>query len=285
MRIILSRKGFDSSAGGFPSPIFPDGRMLSLPIPSRGSSIRYRDIQWDGGRLDGLVEGLTAGEVARDWGAHLDPDLRHASMRRAADWQPLFGQSGASQGHLRNCGVGEGDIFLFFGLFRRVTKSGDRLVWDRSSRPAHVIWGWLQVGQVLALDEKARVPAWAGYHPHCAMRHEKNNTLYMAAPTLELGGVDHGQHAGGGTFSRFDERLQLTDPNAVGLGQWRIPGWMFPSKGRPPLSFHSDMSRWSHCDGIALLRTVGRGQEFVLDERHYPEARGWIAELMALARQ
>jgi len=33
MKIILSRKGFDSTYGGFPSPIFEDGRMISLPIP------------------------------------------------------------------------------------------------------------------------------------------------------------------------------------------------------------------------------------------------------------
>lgn len=33
MKIILSRKGFDSSVGGVASPLFPDGTLLSLPIP------------------------------------------------------------------------------------------------------------------------------------------------------------------------------------------------------------------------------------------------------------
>jgi len=33
MKIILSRKGFDSSYGGYPSPILPDKTLLSLPIP------------------------------------------------------------------------------------------------------------------------------------------------------------------------------------------------------------------------------------------------------------
>ncbi|MBK6960624.1 MAG: hypothetical protein IPH23_05180 [Gammaproteobacteria bacterium] len=28
----LQQKGFDSSSGGKPSPILPDGRMVSLPI-------------------------------------------------------------------------------------------------------------------------------------------------------------------------------------------------------------------------------------------------------------
>ena len=37
MRIVFSRKGFDSAAGGGPSPIV-DGRPLSLPIPTAGPS-------------------------------------------------------------------------------------------------------------------------------------------------------------------------------------------------------------------------------------------------------
>ena len=33
MKIILSRKGFDSANGGTASPVMPDGTLLSLPIP------------------------------------------------------------------------------------------------------------------------------------------------------------------------------------------------------------------------------------------------------------
>ena len=34
MKIILSKKGFDFSNGGIPSPIFEDETMVSFPIPS-----------------------------------------------------------------------------------------------------------------------------------------------------------------------------------------------------------------------------------------------------------
>ena len=34
MKVILSRKGFDTANGGIPSPIMPDGTLLSMPIPS-----------------------------------------------------------------------------------------------------------------------------------------------------------------------------------------------------------------------------------------------------------
>jgi len=44
VKIILSRKGFDSAAGGVPSPILPDGSLVSLPIPDKASKIAYQDI-------------------------------------------------------------------------------------------------------------------------------------------------------------------------------------------------------------------------------------------------
>ena len=44
MRLILSRKGSDTSFGSVPSPIFPDGRMVSLPIPDKSSSVTCGDI-------------------------------------------------------------------------------------------------------------------------------------------------------------------------------------------------------------------------------------------------
>lgn len=34
-KIILSRKGFDDATGGGSSPIFPDGKMFSIPIPKQ----------------------------------------------------------------------------------------------------------------------------------------------------------------------------------------------------------------------------------------------------------
>jgi hypothetical protein len=46
MKIVLSRKGFDGTYGGFPSPILEDGLMISLPIPIKprqGEVFTYRD--------------------------------------------------------------------------------------------------------------------------------------------------------------------------------------------------------------------------------------------------
>ena len=48
MKLILSRKGFDSANGGCPSPIL-DGRLCSLPIPDAGAPTQVRrnlSVQW-----------------------------------------------------------------------------------------------------------------------------------------------------------------------------------------------------------------------------------------------
>lgn len=44
MKIIFSRKGFDSTAGGFPSIIFPNREMYSIPIPSKFDRDLYSEI-------------------------------------------------------------------------------------------------------------------------------------------------------------------------------------------------------------------------------------------------
>ena len=44
MKVILSRKGMDSTSGGMASPILSDGMLLSLPIPDNTVGTAYRDL-------------------------------------------------------------------------------------------------------------------------------------------------------------------------------------------------------------------------------------------------
>src|SRR5437763_11628659 len=44
-KIILSRKGFDSAAGGCASPVLPDGRLVSFPIPD-DEGVPYGDLRF-----------------------------------------------------------------------------------------------------------------------------------------------------------------------------------------------------------------------------------------------
>lgn len=59
MKIILSRKGFDSSNGGCASPIFPDGRLVSLPIPASNAPADFSDVGFDGLNIGQVVADLS----------------------------------------------------------------------------------------------------------------------------------------------------------------------------------------------------------------------------------
>ena len=263
----------------------PDGSLLSLPIPDASSTIKYRDVVIDNQELGfknlgALVEQLTQGKIKSNHGVHLDPDIVKSQLKRSRSWRPLFGQMGAAQAHLKNNDVGSGDIFLFFGLFRKVNLSNNRLIWDKSTPAKHVLWGWFQIDQVFHLNDKlAHLPSWTRYHCHYAHPAAANNTLYTATSTLEL--LGHKMNIpGAGLFTHFHSNLQLTANNAKRVTDWRLPKWFFPKNGITPLTYHKDLSRWQRDKQLTRLSAVARGQEFVMDTEYYPEARYWLKALI-----
>ena len=279
MKLILSRKGFDSGAGGCPSPIFPDGSMVSLPIPDTLSTIKYKDLEWRGRSLSDILLPLRGAGPKSDDSAHLDPDLIQSAQPRHPDWRPLLGQTGAAQGHLRNEGVGPGDLFLFFGLYRRVDVAGHFI---RSEPKRHVIWGWLQIDEIIQVDPHRNELAWVGNHPHGNRPPDPSNTLYCATDKLSLPTQGPTELPGAGVFEEFHLRLQLTDMGNRGPSLWRLPAWFSPFSRPSCLSYHRDFSRWTLAPESVQLQTVGKGQEFVLNVDDYPESIHWISGLMGL---
>lgn len=280
MKLVLSRKGFDSSAGGVPSPIFPDGRMVSLPIPDKSSSVTYGDISYEGGSLGDIVSDLTNKRLPPHYRAHIDPDLVAAGLPRLPGWRPIFGQAGSSQSHLRNNNVGLDDLFLFFGLYRRVERLNGSYTWARDAGPCHVIWGWLQVAEVVYIDSaRPSEYEWAQYHPHFNRNSDPNNVAYIAHRHLQIDGVAK-DLPGAGVFPRFSHDLQLTATYTKNTSIWDLPGWFHPCKGKTPLTYHSE-ERWKKRNNRTELKSVGRGQEFVLNCDEYPEAIQWINGLIS----
>ena len=278
MKLILSRKGFDSAHGGCPSPIVDD-RLCPLPIPDAGVPTRYRDIlSLDTVPMAKIVEDLTHRRVKGSDRAHLDPDLRRGAIARGAGWRPIFGQAGAAQSHLARNGVGPGDLFLFFGCFRRAERVGRAFRFVRNAPKLHVLFGWMQVARVERVTRglAAEIP-WASGHPHLAQPDRfKNNTLYFASERLSSIGI---AASGGGMFERIRPELILTqtDPYA-GCSIWSLPRWFAPGR-RPALSYHSKAARWTECPTSVRLRSAYPGQEFVLDVEQYPEARDWVRSI------
>jgi len=182
-------------------------------------------------------------------------------------------------------GVGIGDLFLFFGWFREVDETDGQLQYSRSAPHLHVIFGWLQIGKMLmpGLNDGA-VPEWLAEHPHVChadtWRESHQNTVYVSSKQLVLPRLKR-VIPGAGIFKTFDKRLQLTAPG-MGRSTWRLPACFHPTAGQLPLSFHSDESRWRKNGEDVLLKTVARGQEFVLDLDCYPSAAmKWVRALFS----
>jgi hypothetical protein len=290
MKIILSRKGFDAGIGKVASPILPSGELCSLPIPESfayDGAIRYSDLQFDGQSLGKLVCDLTRGKIAPDQRAHLDPDLRRETIPRMTAWRPLFGQAGAAERHLQNRGLRAGDLFLFYGWFRRVELYDGTYRYVPGAPDLHVLFGWLQVERSIPITMHNAFPAWAMYHPHCrralsGISSSVFDSLYISTGRLSLPDLAL-DLPGAGTFRCYHPSLCLTNLDPYTSRRlWRLPEWIFPTTGKTPMSYHSNRAVWQRArDGSTLLKSAGRGQEFVLDCEEYPQALEWVVQILA----
>ena len=235
MKIVFSRKGFDSASGGGPSPIIA-GQPLSLPIPARTASrTSYGDL--------GLGE--HAAKASR--GRIVADDLCHDDPMFLNDGTCLFGQCGAAQTHLSNRGVSTGDVFLFFGLFRE----------EDTGEPHHRIFGYLKVARCIALSDEVPADLVEMGHPHALEMSTGNDMVYRGE---------------GRTACHATAGLRLTVPGGP-PSLWQRPAWL----KRGGLSYHDRPDRWLEDN---LLRSVGRGQEFVADIGQRKAPREWLAQIV-----
>ncbi|HZT99503.1 MAG TPA: hypothetical protein VFA10_07585, partial [Ktedonobacteraceae bacterium] len=203
------------------------------------------------------------------------------SVLRPPNWRPIFGQAGAAEMHLQNQGVKEGDVFLFYGWFRQIELISGKYRYVRNAPDLHVIFGWLQIERRIPVASIAEIPEWAWGHPHCKEQpYSSLDSLYISTSHLHLPGVEI-HRPGAGVFHRFVSDLCLTAPHQS-RSIWQLPKWFYPHQLTHSLSYHSDLSRWRLDGDSVLLRSVGRGQEFVLDCQDYPEAIQWLAQLLRL---
>jgi hypothetical protein len=278
MRLIFSRKGFDSQNGGVPSPILPDGRMCSLPVPDSASRICYSDISWEDVNLGKVVSDLTGSRIRGTTRAHLDPDINPAALRRRKGWLGMLGSSRPAYTHLQRCGFTEGDLFLFFGWFKQAQWKDGVLRFVPRAPDIHVIFGWLKVETIKPVDEfSASELRWADYHPHFSPERTPEEVVCLARSKMSLPGVKR-PLPGFGVFPVCRSILCLTAPFST-RSRWRLPKWFWPARGRTPLSRHADARRWHKTRDWVYLDTAPVGQEFVLDCSEYPEAFEWLGEL------
>lgn len=281
-RVVLSRKGFDSEHGCIASPILSDGTMISLPIPGAEGTVSYDDLSLNGHSFGKLVTDLRAKRKTRNKEikllsaadrAHLDPDLIREVCQRKPGWRPAFGPGANQVTTLRKQGVRKGDLFIFFGWFKRCELYGGAYRRSSGAPDVHVMFGYLRVGDIIRLSYDP-VPEWAKDHPHFQFSDFKENTLFVAADHLGLPGVM--DLPGAAAFPKFADVLQLTAPGMT-RSWWRLPKWFYPEKGVSPISSHERSDRWHLQGDTCLLKSVDLGQEFILK---HPKAIEWITDLI-----
>lgn len=280
MKVILSRKGFDVSNGGCPSPIFPDNTMLSMPIPdttvlskqksSPPGTVFYDDLRYDGMTYKELLKQIhPKGSYAS--ACHLDPDLRPNARKTAVSgWLPAFGQQGAALSTLHNAGVSIGDLFLFFGWFHRVkrTDHGYRYTTRGDSEnfyhtaEMHVIYGYLQIGEILTNAEEIKQYAW---HPHAnTEQYSQGNALYLPSEKLSFSP----ELPGYGTFCFREDRVLTMKGKS--RATWTAHEFLLPD------CVYGNRKNSAKSEGLYY---AGIWQELILSES--PELLEWVKRLFS----
>lgn len=263
MKVILSRKGFDSQYGKMSSPILPDGTLLSLPIPSKiDIENKFKDIYHENKSYYDIIHSLNSKSKIKDeFYCHLDPDIRAAAKERLSGWTPVFGQEKLALKHLQNQGVGIGDLFLFFGWFKQTEYTDGQLIYKKDAPDWHVIYGYFQIGKIV--DHVCDIPMWLQNHPHVKPERWKNpNVIFIASSQLSL----CPELPGAGCL-QFSDKLILTK-EGCSRRIWNLPDFF----RKIPISYNANS--WQENSFVS----AAKGQEFVFEAND--EVLKWVKEII-----
>ena len=266
MKIVLSRKGFDSASGGCPSFIIGN-KLVSLRIADEHTKLKYSSVEiynYNLGKLfekSGIKPKLNGKEIST---CHLDPDIEKG----------LFGQCSAAAQHLMNNNVEVGDLLLFFGWFRDFDiKNYKFSKLDIAGK--HCIYAYFKIGRILDLNksaEKQEALKLSATHPHIAYdsnEYNKTNLLYVAAPIL----TTNSKIRGCGRL-KYSEQTTLTKPNE-NKSIWQLPKCFLNTN----MTYHTNKNRWSELNNnFCQLKSACRGQEFIINENK--DIEKWAIELI-----
>jgi hypothetical protein len=282
MKVIFSRKGFDSRAGGFASPIFPDGTIFSVPIPAKNNNTSYSDLsfQYNGESISTILNQITKSKKGAGHSRIFSEEMQYCDYQDSNNkmhHDPMlfneetlkglvFGQAGSAAGELINQKVKEDDIFLFYGWFREVEKDGvGEWKYKQDSKDKQVIWSWLQVQNCVDLnnandrDDIIKRYPFITKHPHFFDRYGIKNLLYI--PTDHNLFISRGTgRASSGVFEKYDAKRCLTDlHNYKGRSTWRLPlCFQYPHAFTRLKNFTPEGR-----DTVVFYK--GFGQEYILD--------------------
>lgn len=272
MKIILSRKGFDSANGNQPNPIMPDGTLLALPIPDDDGNNTYSFLHWNGLSYYDIIQSLKPNtKLKAEDCCHLDPDLRAEVKERLSGWKPAFGQADSALKHLQKKGVKEGDLFLFFGWFRKTEIIKGKLEYAKDAKDLHVIYAYMQIGKII--KPKDNFEDWLKEHPHIGDKKQRNddsNAIFLPSDTLDM----LPGYKGCDVLTFNDARVLTNTIKYKSRRYWKLPDFF----EKVAISYHPHP--WEN----GYFKSAGRGQEFVIDVDASPEISpkilNWVEQII-----
>lgn len=291
MKLVLSRKGFDSGSGGCFSPYNHDtGKYIWFPIPEKVNSysnnIRYTDILVKNEYISGL-KGSNLSEVYKSLKgtervklrkneymsinndklfAHFDPMLGIPPWIKENENCIIgrgFGQFNAAP-HLEKHNVNEGSIFLFFGGFQSTSNK---------KISGHYIYGWLKVKKRIETYKECRdllEEFNLHHHPHiteAAFKRNQKNFIFVPDQWL----FEDLKIPGCGYFATLNQHLLLSNSFESNMATWKLPNFFYKNLTQV------HQKTWKKTQGEFCTVQTGIGQEFVT---HLTEkGEGWLREL------
>ncbi|MBM7095736.1 hypothetical protein JSY36_08220 [Bacillus sp. H-16] len=290
MKLVLSRKGFDTGSGGCFSPYdHHSGRYIWFPIPEKknhySNTINYADVRikedyfnnpkYEAGNLSELYKRLLGHNRIKmgnskacsidDVGlsAHFDPMLGEPPWMERGSGLKIgkgFGQSNAAP-HLLKQEVGAGSVFLFFGGFKSI----------HNHYSGHYFYGWMKVKERIDNYDKALQAAEEynlGDHPHLTeSAFQKLNFIYTPEEWL----FEDLEVPGCGYFTALNDSLLLSRSKDRNKSEWLLPKCFYKQLTQAYKNSWVDLG-----DDFCTVKT-GRGQEYVTELSAAGEA--WLRQL------
>ncbi|RQW79624.1 MAG: hypothetical protein EHM79_20565 [Geobacter sp.] len=192
----------------------------------------------------------------------IDCDFSHELQRCHHDpmWMPhvnrlVLGQAANAESHLQNQKIGIGDIFIFYGWFRKIEKIDGRWQYLPSSRNMHIIWGWMKISDALDVGTRSKreqykeIYSFLHSHPHLA---DSPDSPY---PSINRDYISEK----GGLLGYSDPRCLTDCINYRGRSTWRLPSYF-----NQPQAF-TFLKNFAVEGDDVIITYRGYGQEFVLD--------------------
>ena len=289
-RVIISRKGFDSSTGktpAYPSPIYKDGRIFSIPIHMTKNSPPdvFGKVNYQGFNAFEVIQYIYS--FSRNGSPYSEKDTCHFDPNLSVT-PGLFGQAGDDQRELEKGGVSAGDLFLFFGFFRNYSKNPS-IKLNRGSNGCHHFFGWLQIEEIISGTELIRdfCENLGVRHPH-GYGQWANNTLYVGSRNL-ISSFGELRGKGSGLFPQTHGDLILSDLKDHKKSMWKMPEKYFrkiTKEHEPDEMFVTRNLKpkgpkaWFDPDNLLIDTNRGNWQELVLDGDKFPSIEEWAHSLI-----